>query len=1133
MRDKIEKAIAGLKDFQLKTVEYVFDQLYNNNRHKMLVADEVGLGKTIVAKGILAKAYERYLNQGGPHRNNQTFNVVYICSNLALAAQNIRKLNFTEDKNNVDPNIDRLIYLSFKPPANPPAFLINSLTPGTSFAEKSHQGAAQERAIIFCLLAEYQVFKDRENDLRWILQGKVETARWRQIVKNQYEDRKKLIRNDLFGKYRQALREEIVTTERFPKVYIFLSLSKEISLWEALMRVCRQVNGKHNIKINIQSEIIRNLRRILSRLCLEYLGADIFILDEFQRYSNLIKLDEDAENPAMELARAVFGIKDAKILMLSATPFKPFTNDFDELNGEIHYKEFESVLKFLLHDKSDEFWQKFKTDRKDFFSLLRHPKMLETNFTGAFSVKECLEERYRDCMVRTERLMASEERDAMILSKLQGETLTLNPADIEDFVSIDKITQYLNTNHQSRLPVPLEYVKSSPFSLSFLDNYQHRKKLEEWLSSDKELEKLLRKTKSAWLNLEDINNYKPLIPRRSKKLPNAKLRLLLDSTLEKTGWKLLWIPPTAKYYDFQGAYKDSESFSKTLIFSSWLLVPRMVSSLVSYEAERLSIGDPQSISDREKLEGARTYFVKKGKKRSPLPQFNFSVERDDNEPKQLTAFSLLYPSPTLSAIYDPAMNISQHKSLNEIRFSLKATLLDLMNDSEIQKFCVDNGDWRKWFWVAPLLIDKASENNTLIDNWLKKGLPNDALSTDADDDSNRKAETSGKSLHFQAINKAFHDPLSLQLPRLNDIQTDEVVEYLISLCLGSPAICYLRSQLRHFTIEEKLLDCSYDVASGFISLFNKPESIAVVRLTTNLKEYVDKVLEYSINGNIQSMLDEYIYMIINCETISIPEEISNLISDILSVRTSSIDVDDLNSFTKNSLNKKEKKIKHSLRSHYAMDFNSQKLQSSKYTQTSGNQVTTNGSMGRQINVRQAFNSPFKPFVLATTSIGQEGLDFHFYCRKIFHWNLPSNPIDFEQREGRIHRYMGMVIRQNIARKYMNELIMDSSNKDIWKNLFILASREKLNSRGGCDLVPFWHTEPIDNLKIERYVPLYPFSRDIERYRQLLKVLAYYRLTFGQPRQEELIDALQAGKLDKEYNEKLEQLMINLSPIRFM
>lgn len=64
---------------------------------------------------------------------------------------------------------------------------------------------------------------------------------------------------------------------------------------------------------------------------------------------------------------------------------------------------------------------------------------------------------------------------------------------------------------------------------------------------------------------------------------------------------------------------------------------------------------------------------------------------------------------------------------------------------------------------------------------------------------------------------------------------------------------------------------------------------------------------------------------------------------------------------------------------------------------------------RKENIRKAFNSPMRPFVLATTSIGQEGLDFHNYCRVIMHWNLPSNPIDLEQREGRINRFKCLVL----------------------------------------------------------------------------------------------------------------------------
>ncbi len=72
---------------------------------------------------------------------------------------------------------------------------------------------------------------------------------------------------------------------------------------------------------------------------------------------------------------------------------------------------------------------------------------------------------------------------------------------------------------------------------------------------------------------------------------------------------------------------------------------------------------------------------------------------------------------------------------------------------------------------------------------------------------------------------------------------------------------------------------------------------------------------------------------------------------------------------------------------------------------------------RTEQVRTAFNSPFWPFVLATTSVGQEGLDFHQFCHAVVHWNLPANPVDLEQREGRVHRYKGHAVRKNIATRY--------------------------------------------------------------------------------------------------------------------
>jgi hypothetical protein len=78
-----------------------------------------------------------------------------------------------------------------------------------------------------------------------------------------------------------------------------------------------------------------------------------------------------------------------------------------------------------------------------------------------------------------------------------------------------------------------------------------------------------------------------------------------------------------------------------------------------------------------------------------------------------------------------------------------------------------------------------------------------------------------------------------------------------------------------------------------------------------------------------------------------------------------------------------------------------------------------------------------------------------------------------------------------------------------------------------DLVPCWCLPDLDgdSIKIERIVPMYPFSQDKLRYDRIIKILSLYRLTLGQPRQEELISIL-----DKKLSQgQDEDLFMNLSP----
>ena len=84
---------------------------------------------------------------------------------------------------------------------------------------------------------------------------------------------------------------------------------------------------------------------------------------------------------------------------------------------------------------------------------------------------------------------------------------------------------------------------------------------------------------------------------------------------------------------------------------------------------------------------------------------------------------------------------------------------------------------------------------------------------------------------------------------------------------------------------------------------------------------------------------------------------------------------------------------------------------------------------RPDEVRRSFNTPFWPHVLATTSVGQEGLDFHPWCSHVVHWDLSSNPLDLEQREGRVQRYAGLSVRRRLSAELRDEILKDPALAD--------------------------------------------------------------------------------------------------------
>lgn len=1097
----IDFSLRLLKDFQRATADVVYDRLFVRGQSRILVADEVGLGKTIVAKGVIARRLKDRLENG----DASPLRVTYICSNQIIGQENIKKLDLYPQHQSLDRTLDRLAFLALKPQFDPSTLLrLNTLTPGTSFRSSEHAGVQRERKIIYSLLMSDQgMLADVPSGLACLLRGPVQrpVEEWAEHLEERRLNRfEPSIRDDLPEKFLALIKA--TPMRRADIVLAHLPGSSPRTLYEAVVEYACLLDFENFRRFRDGSlEVIRQLRKALASLCIEYIDADIYILDEFQRFRDLI--DEESDSEAATIAKQVFRKPNTKILLLSATPFKAFTGDSDLENGEEHYKEFRTVLSFLL-ENDQQALAEYESHRQALFKQLLN---LRADYTEIDSThRDAVETLLRRVMCRTERLSVSENHDAMIQDKWHDTPVAVTPGDVQNFIGTDNVVRALNLTceHVSQeLHAPVEFCKSAPFPLSFLDDYKLKRVLKA-KKAEPTIRTCLEANGHAWLDHNQIDAYNTVVGGEASSFANARLTRLVAETLSCQAEMLLWVPPCLPYYPLSGVFANSDGFSKTLVFSAWLMVPRMLASLLSYEVERRTIGSPGSVEPIEKERGEpRTYFAPDNR-RHPVRQLVYRME--GSEPANMTNFAVLFPAMTLAALFQPAKAVASSKDRDALRAEIVGTCGQLIDSLQLRQFENPEGESSRWYWAAPMLLDKLSQScEPVTAAWLRSDqLRSTSFWNDQD------AKETGKSLHFQRLVRAFDSPEEIGLGPI----PSNLAEVLADIALGSPAVAAYRSFQRLYS-SDSVSAClaGLSVANEFVNLFNKPEAIAAVRIAVEGKSpYWHKVLRYCGDGCLQAVLDEYLHLLkAECETAEAAIERMN---DSVNLKTTSIRVDDLGAFLRD-----ERK---SMRCHFAVDLGNQRIE------------TEDGSQ-RVASIRQNFNSPFRPFVLATTSIGQEGLDFHQYCRKVVHWNLPSNPIDLEQREGRINRFKGLVIRQQVAHKYGPLLSKDDlQSDDIWDDLFRIAAMVEREGTSKCELVPYWHveTEGFEAYRIERIIPFYPFSRDRTKLASILRTLAIYRLAFGQPRQSELIDHLLTHIPPEKIPDIRKSLLIDLSPIHY-
>ncbi len=1064
-------ALVGLKDFQRKTVDYLFHRFYGPDpTTRFLVADEVGLGKTLVARGIIAKTIEHLQDKV------DRVDVIYVCSNAAIAKQNVDRLNVSGSAG--FSIATRLTYLPEQVKSlrkNRVNFI--SLTPRTALDHtRSRDGHADERVILYVMLLNLLSAKNKpsrglHNGLLNMLQGKMRKDNWRSKARD-------ISAKDLDANLSKAFRKAV---------------QEETELYSKLKNCCKSF-AHYRKKIpredsELRYDTIRDLRKTLASVCLSALKPSLVILDEFQRFKDLLDGDNEASILANKLFNTMNKDHEVKILLLSATPYKMLTFD-NETDEDDHYLDFLQTLSFLLNepgsvDKVESKRGKVK-EIKDL--IAKHRETLDALASDThynIDTRDSMENKteLQNCllkvMCRTERVTITRNYNAMLTEIEQS--APLKPADLDHAAMVDKIARCVKAGES------IEYWKSAPYLINFLKHYELRRKLEAHLNDPSET--LLRAFSTAndqLLTKNKINKYSKLDP------ANPRMRILFEDTIDKGMWQLLWMPPSMPYCKLAGVFAGKESLTKMLVFSSWRAVPDAIASTCSYEAERRMLsGVPVDITYNKLYDKIK-------------PLLRFAID-SNKRPTGMPVLAWMLPSPMLATKIDPLFIALKHGgkpiSSRELKEEIKTICRKLLKrmPEAVPGVRADE----RWYWAAPILLEAGNQKSgSQFVDWCK----NEWGKVVAD----RESEIRSKDHQFKDHRFKNHIDLLVQLVEGKielGPQPEDLIDVLCEMALAGPGVCALRALLRLAPkmdpFKPSILEAAVRIASGFRSRYNMPETIYMLRNTlrdTLLRNtskdapypYWRLTLQYGIDGNLQSVLDEYVHVLkesLGLQDHSLEDQVSQIaeaIRSALLLRTAQFQIDEIKvsgeELVKNGFN---------TRCRFALRFGD--------IRDDDNQVLV-----RESSVRDAFNSPFRPFVLASTSIGQEGLDFHTWCHAVVHWNLPSNPVDLEQREGRVQRYKNHAVRKNIAEHYglRGLALADFQGKgDPWHNLFQMASQNRSN--GHCDLIPYWIFEE-GSARVQRRIPLLPHSKEVAKLRFLKEGLTRYRLVFGQPRQEDLL-----------------------------
>lgn len=1062
-RFSAEPTLRGLMGFQRDSVEHVFSELHRpGGSGRYLVADETGLGKSIVARGLVAKTIEKLQDDPDVDR----IDIVYICSNMDLARQNIGRLNVTAEEQIafssrltlLGQHSHRLNNRDGRDTVNGKLVNLISFTPSTSFDPGHQGGQAYERALLVIALRELLDLDRRGRD--WttkLLRGGVSSVdRMQQYVREMESWMSDGIDPEVLRQFAQIGNQrrggKSASIERFRKV---LAQTLQAS------KITGEIEGQ-------LGDIIGHMRRDIAKAGISTLQPDLIILDEFQRFRPLLSPNNDAG----ALAHDLFTEASAKVVLLSATPYKPFTYAEED---EDHATDFLNTIRFLNNETTDD-RPRTQAVADELGSYRRAVVQGESAEEEAQRASELL----LTVMCRNERPRI-DERSMLELHEEPADELRAE--DLAGYVRLQRLARLVDTR---RSVVGVDYWKSAAYFLTFCDGYRLRQRIKE--CTDPGLGRALRLAQH--ITKAQVDQRVPI------DLGNARLRRLGKDFLEPASnkaleddkerpaeiWRMLWMPPSLPYLEPDGPFAkhDIAEVTKRLVFSSWMATPASVASLLSYEVER-RIASEHSETIRGK-------------------QLDYKGMSETGHPKSMTTLLLFWPIPGLAELADPRGALRTAGT----RLTPSAFLDSFRQPVRLAFSGTSSADSReddaRRTWQAAFAHESAWP--TQIDT---RAIANAMTPpTKSATIEHQREERAASELLLGHVHYA--EQLRGDAPALDEADLDRLLE-VGAFSPGNVCWRVLRRLIGNDdeVSDDGLLVAAAALAGGLRTLFNRPVPTALVRSACAGLEgdlpYWRQVLAYIGMGNLEAVLEEWLFQRKNERGRHFDDE--SLLSfardeaAAMSLRTAT-----LSAFDASAHGSEDDSVKFPLQ--FAVRY--------------GGRSQRGGDDARLPEVRASFNSPFWPFVLVSTSVGQEGIDFHWWCHALTHWNTPANPVDFEQREGRIDRFRGHAIRKNVAEKH-GAAALASQAASPWTTLFELA--QDLRPEYG-HFVPDW-VYP-GSAKIQRHVSPYPLSKDTEQYERVTRDVAVYRLTLGQPRQEDMVALLRHNDADGAAPAR-----INLSP----